>query len=229
MSIIFNRLKAHALELEKVLSSRAFLLPETNTYNWTNQVYSSALARRMHLDIIDATETKKLWMMHLCVFPHTFDGAPIFGFDLVAGPNKVTGAFLDFSPVDPEHKFNQYFSDKVSRYEWSKPRALPDWAKKIFSDKMIAAGNINTEFELVEILDLSKELLVHYLDNIMYSRPPKSYDDLVREYNYTKQQNFYCQQQKQNPHTPKVLQALGFTEEMVHDFIHKDLFPELVE
>jgi hypothetical protein len=88
---------------------------------------------------------------------------------------------------------------------------------------MIAAGNINTDFELDVILDLSKQSLIHYLDNIKTYRPA-----IVNVgYNFTTQQNYYCQQQKQNPHTPRVLKGLGFTEEMAHDFIHKELFPEI--
>ena len=100
MSIIFKRLKAHALELEKVLSSRAFLLPQETPLHWTSNSYNCCWFRRANIDVIDASATKRLWMMHLCVFPQVYDGAPIYGFDIVAGENKITGAFLDFSPVD---------------------------------------------------------------------------------------------------------------------------------
>ena len=223
MSIIFNRLRAHALELEKVLSARAFSTPSEITTDWYTKNYSSAYVRRANLDVI---ETPKLYMMHLCVFPHVYDSAPIYGFDIVAGSNKVTGAFLDFSPV-AEHPLCDYYSNKVSDLEWSKPRTLPPWAQNIFSKHMIAAGNINTEFELVTMLDLSKELLVYYLDNISKYRPTKTYEQLVEDYNFTEQQNYYCQQQKCNPHTPKVLSSLGFSEEQTHEYIHKELFPEL--
>ena len=65
--------------------------------------YNPNLFRRADLDIIDAREERKLWMMHLVVYPHLNDPAPIYGFDVIAGPKKVTGAFHDFSPVDPNH------------------------------------------------------------------------------------------------------------------------------
>ena len=224
MSMIFNRLRAHALELEKVLGARAFSTPTEITTDWYTKNYVSAFIRRANLDII---ETEKLYMMHLCVFPKVFDAAPIYGFDIVAGTNKITGAFLDFSPV-AEHPLCEHFENRVKDLEWSKPRQLPEWAQKIFSPRMIAAGNITTEFELNEILELSKELLIYYLDNIYKCRPQYTYEQLVENFDYTQQQNFYCQQQKCNPHTPKVLKSLGFTEEMVHDYIHKELFPELL-
>lgn len=220
MSIIFDRLLQHAADIESILAARGSLVPPEKHYDWTNLIYQGPLARRMHLDVIDMRAARKLYMMHLCVFPHTDDGAPIYGFDIVAGPNTVTGAFHDYSPIDPDHPFNDWFRERVQGYEWSKPRKLPEWATRIFSKNIIAAGSINKESELVEVLNLSRETLVYYLDNIERTR-------LLKDADYKEKQNFYCQNQKQNPHTPRVLQALGFSQEMVHDFIHKDLFPEL--
>ena len=225
MSMIFNRLRAHALELEKALSARAFSTPSENTNDWYTKNFTSAFMRRANLDVI---ETDKLYMLHLCVFPKTFDTAPLYGFDIVAGHNKVTGAFLDFSPLgDSHHPLCKHFEETVKDLEWSKPRTLPEWAQKIFSTRMIAAGNINTEFELIEILNLSKTLLTDYLDGLAKTRSD-TYENLVAKYNFAEQQNFYCQQQKQNPHTPRVLKSLGFTEEMVSDYINNELFPEVV-
>jgi hypothetical protein len=41
------------------------------------------------------------------------------------------------------------------------------------------------------------------------------------------QQNYYAQNQKQNPHTPKVMVSLGLSEDDVQMFIQDCLFPEL--
>jgi len=46
-----------------------------------------------------------------------------------------------------------WFKSRVADSTWSKQRQLPDWAKSIFSDSMIAAGNISTEQELEESPD----------------------------------------------------------------------------
>jgi phycocyanobilin:ferredoxin oxidoreductase len=228
MSTIFNKLKRHATEMESIISTRAFLLDSGDQYSWTNKVYQCAWFRRAHMDIIDAIDTKKLYMMHICVFPHTYDAAPLYGFDIIAGTNKVTGAFLDFSPIgSADHPLCKYFAELVEPTQWSKPRELPEWARNIFSKQMVAAGNINTNFELDVVLELSKKSLIHYLDNIKTYRPALTYDEQVLKYNFTAQQNYYCQQQKCNPHTPRVLKGLGFSEEMAHDFIHKELFPEI--
>ena len=228
MSTIFNKLKAHAQELEAILAARAFNLPPEITSEWYTKNFSSCWVRRANLDVIDATDTKKLYMMHLCVFPHVYDAAPIYGFDVVAGPNKITGAFLDFSPTgDRDHPLSKWFEELVEPTSWSKPRELPEWARNIFSNRMVAAGNINTEFELDVVLEISKKSLLHYLDNIKKHRPAMTYDDMESKFNFTEQQNYYCQQQKQNPHTPRVLGSLGFSTEAAHDYIHKELFPEI--
>lgn len=218
MSIIFNRLKQHEKALEDTLFSRAFLSPVPNTYSWTNKIFTSSSVRRAHLDCIDVTATKKLYMMHLCIFPQVNLSSPIYGFDIIAGPNKVTGAFLDFSPVAKDHPLSIWYEDFVKDLTWSKPRQLPDWAQRIFSNSMIAAGNINTLEELDIILELSLTMLNKYLDLV---------GSVVTVENYTDRQNYYCQQQKHNPHTPRVLQSIGFDKDMIYDFIHNCLFPEI--
>jgi hypothetical protein len=166
--------------------------------------------------------------MHLCIFPHTYDTAPIYGFDVIAGTNKITGAFLDFSPIgDPEHPLCKYFQELVEPTSWAKPRELPEWARNIFSNRMVAAGNINTDFELAVLLEISRKSLIYYLDNISKYRPALKYEDMVAQHNFTEKQNYYCQQQKCNPHTPRVLKTLGFNDDQVHEYIHKELFPEI--
>ena len=226
MSTIFNKLKSHAEELNTILAQRAFLNTPDTAYTWNTRSYTNCWFRRANLDIIDAIESKKLFMMHLCVFPHVYDSAPIYGFDIIAGTNKVTGAFLDFSPIG-DHAYNPWFLDFVEPTRWSKPRELPEWARNIFSPHMVAAGNINTDFEMDVILELSKKSLLHYVDNINKHRPAMKYEDMVAQYDFTDKQNYYCQQQKQNPHTPRVLSSLGFKEQEIHDYIHKELFPEI--
>jgi hypothetical protein len=60
-----------------------------NQPGWVNRVWTSDAYRRAHVDVVDARESKGLWMMHCCIFPHTHNPAPIFGFDVIAGKNKT--------------------------------------------------------------------------------------------------------------------------------------------
>jgi phycocyanobilin:ferredoxin oxidoreductase len=191
-----------------------------NQPGWVNRVWSSDSYRRAHIDVVDARETKGLWMMHCCVFPHTHNPAPIFGFDVIAGKNKITGCFIDYSPTgDAEHPMLWYFADEVSQYEWNKPRKLPEWAERIFSRHMIAAGNVSDETELAQIASLAQILVNHYTECVGETNNTAE--------NTTEQQNYYAQNQKQNPHTPKVMASLGLDEEDVRVFIQECLFPEI--
>jgi len=191
-----------------------------NQPGWVNRVWTGTFYRRAHVDVVDARDTRGLWMMRCCVFPHTDNPAPIFGFDVIAGKNKITGCFVDYSPTsDKNHPMCEWFADEVAKLAWRRERALPDWAQRIFSPSMVAAGNVQDESELSQITSLAEILISHYLET-------------VGETNYkvadtTFEQNFYAQNQKQNPHTPRVMTSLGLDEEDVRVFIQDCLFPEI--
>lgn len=181
--------------------------------------FSSMRYRRAHLSIVDARETKNVWMLHVTVFPHTNDSAPIYGFDIVAGPNKVSGAFHDFSKAgDSDHYMMKWFANWTDGLDWNKRRELPEWAKHIFSDSMVAIGAVDAE-ELGYFTDLGLATLNYYLDRVGNTQESG--------FDYHMAQNRYCYYQKQNPHTPKVLVNLGFTESEAKEFITNNLFPEL--
>jgi hypothetical protein len=194
--------------------------PSAKKFPWANHVYTGPRYRRAHIDIVDAREDKKLWMMHVCIFPHFDDPSPIFGFDAVCGKNKVTGVFHDFSSAgDPDHFMINWFDNRVNELEWKKERELPDWARHIFSPAMVAVSNINTEEELETIINVCLENMDYYLGNVGHSQQSLS--------DFHMAQNRYCYYQKKNPHTPKVMASLGLDEEMVHEFIDQVLFPEV--
>lgn len=219
MSLIFDRLEEHANNFQAILNSRLTRADETHDFPWDNLVYTGKGARRAHIDIVDKRKEKKLYMMHLCVFPSVNSSAPVYGFDLIAGPNKVTGAFHDFSPINCDHPLNDVFAKRVKGYSWSKKRELPPWAKAIFSDNMVSAGNIKDLNELEEVLNLSACNLLEYLDYLE--------DESTASSDYTKGQNRYCHFQKQNPHTPRVMESLGYDPDTVNRFIQTCLFPEI--
>jgi len=191
-----------------------------NQPGWVNKVWASSQYRRAHIDVVDARETRGLWMMHCCVFPHTHNPAPIFGFDVIAGKNKITGCFFDYSPAgDLEHPMLEYFADEANKLEWNKKRKLPDWAERIFSSNMIAAGNVSDPNELTQLATMARHGINHYLDTVGESNNTAN--------NTTDAQNYYAQNQKMNPHTPKVMVSLGLSEEDVRVFIQQCLFPEI--
>ena len=193
-----------------------------NQPGWVNRVWTSDKYRRAHVDVVDARDTKGLWMMHCCIFPHLQNDGPIFGFDVIAGKNKITGCFHDYSATqNPHHVMIDGFGEEVAKLEWRKQRELPDWAKAIFSEHMVAAGNVNKEDEIHQIEELAKRSVESYLDEIDF------FNDMGSADKGKETQNRYAYYQKQNPHTPRTMAALGLDPEDVETFIQDCLFPNI--
>lgn len=189
-------------------------------YGWVNRTWKNKNIRRAHVDVVDVRHTKKLWMMHVCLFPELTNGGPIYGFDIIAGEKKVTGAFHDFSPLlKKQHPLTQWFLEETKWFKPSKERELPDWAKAIFSGGMIAAGNVTEEKELNQICTLAVSNLNSYIDKIGDFNGDSDRDEVI------KAQNYYCEHQQKNPHTPRVMQSLGLPEDDIKVFCSDNLFP----
>lgn len=219
------------IEIENLLetqfnkSGREIQEPNMQKFNrpgWVNRVWTGPDYRRAHIDVVDARDSKSLWMMHCCIFPHLDNSGPIFGFDVVAGRNKITGCFHDYSPTETvDHSMITWFSSIVKDFSWKKERILPQWAKNIFSPYMIAAGNITEKEELDQILELCYITTDYYIKNIGLHNGTTE--------NTLEQQNYYCQNQKLNPHTPRVMASLGLDKEEISVFIEECLFPDVLK
>ena len=161
-------------------------------------------------------------MTHICVFPNFNNNAPIYGFDIIAGKNKVTGAFHDYSPtVDWEHSMCNLFRDCVQDLQWKKERELPPWAQAIFSKHMVAASNVKVD-EMDQVVTMALDNLDMYFEEL-----PKYTDNNLDKEQIRRKQNRYCYYQKQNPHTPRAMEALGLDPDDIRHFIQDCLFPEI--
>ena len=193
-----------------------------NRDGWVNRVWANDNIRRAHLDVVDARNSRGLWMMHVCIFPVLNNDAPIYGFDVIAGKNKITGAFHDYSPsTDKDHPMIQGYRDSVEYFVPKKQRELPEWARNIFTDKMLAAGNVTDEAEVDEIISIATDNLSAYLSEVG-EFTGQGDRDLV-----TASQNYYCDNQKLNPHTANVMKSLGLDEADVDRFCNDMLFPKI--
>ena len=225
--MIWERLIKLEKEIIKVLDTHLIEYKEPgmdrfNKPGWTNRTWSNMNIRRAHVDVVDARETKGLWMAHICLFPMKKNGGPIYGFDIIAGKNKITGAFHDFSPLlKKEHPLTRWFIEENKWFKPSKVRELPDWAKAIFSEGMIAAGNVREERELNQICTLAVSNLNAYIDKIGHFNSDSDREEVIRA------QNFYCENQQKNPHTPRTMQSLGLPEEDIKLFCADNLFPTI--
>ena len=187
---------------------------------WTDTFWSSDIIYKAHLKTISPEDGKGLWLMHVNVFPHIGEELPILGFDIVAGPKKITGSFMDYSPLHGyDHPYLDYMAEKVKDLEWNKPRELPPWAKEIFSENMIAVGNINTDEELDQFISVTSDLVDYYLNNIQ--------EYAILSHRDTKPiLNKYCQNQKLNPHLHRSILAMGISEQDKDQYVNNVLFEE---
>ena len=229
MSAIWNRLIECQDEIINIFDTRATEIqePGLSHFNqpengWINRVWANDSVRRAHIDVVDARESKGLWMMHVCCFPNLYNDAPIYGFDVIAGKNKMTGAFHDFSPsANPDHPMIDGYKESVEEFIPSKQRVLPEWATNIFTDKMLAAGNVKSEEEAVAIIDIAIANLNAWFDEVPLSDGNVDIDIV------TACQNYYCENQQKNPHTANVMKTLGISETDVDTFCTDMLFPKI--
>lgn len=189
-------------------------------YDWYNSIYTSDSYRRAHIEIVDKRDTHKIYILHTTIFAHFNDSSPIWGFDAVCGPNKITGAFHDFSFAgSSDHFMMKWFSEETKKYNWNKERVLPDWAKHIFSNSMVAAGNVQEEKELNDLCNLAKTSLEYYLKNVGITQESGA--------DFHMAQNRYCHYQKQNPHVTNSMISMGIKKDVMEKFVQEILFPEV--
>jgi phycocyanobilin:ferredoxin oxidoreductase len=223
MSEIWDRM----IECEQQIIKKCATLGEETfddpEFDWLNRVFKGDHFRRAHIDSVDARDTKGLYMTHICVFPNFNNTAPIYGFDIICGKNKVTGAFHDYSPSWPmSHPMIDLFAESTKNLEWKKERALPPWAEAIFTPHMVAVSNVKTIQEMDQVVTMALDNLDMYFTHLpKYTNIKNDADQIKRR------QNRYCHYQKQNPHTPKVMESLGLDASDVKHFIEDCLFPEV--
>jgi hypothetical protein len=220
MSTVWAQMKQCAETMQAMMEHAGYRAedPSLDQYNWENHIYHSNLFRRGHVEVVDKTATHGIYILHATVFPHADDPSPIWGFDAVCGKNKITGAFHDFSLVSESHYMHDWFRETTSSVTWNKNRDLPEWARNIFSPAMVAAGNINEQQELDNLVDLGIKTLDYYLHNV---------GDRIGGVDVTDRQNYYCQNQKQNPHVYRSMIAMGEAEATIKQFVDQVLFPEI--
>jgi len=222
MTTVWNKIEGLAKQLEAKFNATGEPINANlhSRYDWHNALWSGARYRRAHIEIVDFRESHKIYILHCTVFPHFNDPSPIFGFDAVCGPNKITGAFCDFSAAgDHSHPMMRWFNTEVQYYEWKKERDLPDWAKSIFSPSMLAASNVQIGVELDNLCELAVRSLDYYLKNVGNTQQDAS--------DYHMAQNRYCHYQKQNQHVIRSMVSMGVPEATMKQFVSEVLFPEV--
>lgn len=174
----------------------------------TTTYKSETLADGTCISILDARESKSLWMMHVAAFSSS--PAPIYGFDVITSSKKVTGCFHDLSPtVESPLVFEHTFLSE-------RTRTLPPWALSIFSPNMIAAANPSPE-QAIQLQSIAENTLSRFLSFVSHhpSTPTKTYTNSLAK---------YCENQLSNTNSKNVMISLGLPEDYVNQF-KKRQFP----
>ena len=189
--------------------------PPSDALLWDNLLLRSDRFRRAHIETLDVAE--RLSVLHVCVFPHLDDPTPIFGFDMIAGPARVTGIFLDLSPVTnrlPEPSL----SDVVglpALAGFAKRRTLPDWGS-IFSVDVLAVRPADLD-EVSRAIFLAEKAV----DGVLRSRGLPA--DAARA-EIAVGQSSYAAAQRRNEHTLRMLAGfIGLVP--ARRFVEEVLFP----
>jgi phycocyanobilin:ferredoxin oxidoreductase len=175
---------------------------ETEDFGWENYRFNSTKYRLAHVEIFNQN---KFSVVHCCVFPHISDPSPIFGFDVIAGENKITGVFMDLSQTVLKSK-------PFTNIQITRTRERPVWGN-IFSEDWLACRP--TQDEMTLIGDEAVRVLTEYLKTL-------GGVGLVNEIKPA--QNRYCFNQQKNEHTKKALVSLLGNDE-AERFMSEILFP----
>ena len=91
---------------------------------------------------------------------------------------------------------------------------------------MVAAGNIQDERELTAALSLACTALGPYFTLLRrYKRDFEKNKNINNEQEVKEAQNRYAKFQRENPHTPRTMKALGLPEKDIEEFCTDALFP----
>ncbi|MFM7463929.1 MAG: phycocyanobilin:ferredoxin oxidoreductase [Cyanobium sp.] len=185
-----------------------------------NELHRSRGLRKLHLET--ARLGAGLQILHCVHFPDPRYDLPVFGADIVAGRGVVSAAIVDLSPVTPA------LPSEIAAALAERPRApfcevreLPPWGS-IFSPHVLFVRPRTPEEEgwFVEEVAAFLELLGRASATVQ----PQAWDDATTLARWEGQLR-YCQQQKQNDKTRRVLEK-AFNPEWANTYIETLLFDD---
>ena len=186
---------------------------------WRNEIFVGPEFRWAHVEYFAIGE--QIGVIHVCVFPSLDCHAPIFGFDIISGGRKATGAFLDLSPTTAEAAeiVDSWAAETKREVEtFQEKRRLPDWAAAVLSEHAVAIRPVSPS-EVEAVLTLAQRSLALWLDR---KKPVGRGVAMLRA------QQRYVEAQRRNEHTLRML-AGCVGADIARHFVNEWLFPEIVD
>lgn len=184
-----------------------------------NRCYQTPQFRKLHLEL--ARVGTQLDILHCVMFPRSTYPLPMFGADLVAGPRGISAAIVDLSPMTTDRALSETYAKRLANLpdlKFAEPRELPTWGD-IFSPFCLFVRPVNAQEEKA-FVDRVIAMLTLHCEAAIVAQPvttPEAEAEIVAR------QRYYCQKQKQNDKTRRVLQK-AFGEEWTDRYINQVLF-----
>lgn len=185
-----------------------------------NEVFVSRGLRKLHLET--ARLGAGLQILHCVLFPDPRFDLPVFGADIVASRAGVSAAIADLSPVGAS--LPEAISAALEahpRPAFAEARALPDWGG-IFSPHVLFVRPADGREEQLFISEVEQLLAV--LATAVRQSEPHDADDPATVIRWQGQVR-YCQQQKRNDKTRRVLEK-AFSPAWADRYIEALLFDD---
>ncbi|MEY2643868.1 MAG: hypothetical protein RLZZ611_517 [Cyanobacteriota bacterium] len=185
-----------------------------------NELRRSRGLRKLHLET--ARLGAGLQILHCVFFPDPRYDLPVFGADIVAGRGVVSAAIVDLSPVTgqlPEPVLQRL--EALPRRSFSQERELPPWGT-IFSPyvRFVRPADAAEEQQFIAVVVDFLEVLAAACREAQ-PQPIGHPDTVIRHQG----QLSYCQQQKRNDKTRRVLEK-AFNPQWADRYIEELLFDD---
>ena len=185
-----------------------------------NELCRSRGLRKLHLET--ARLGAGLQILHCVFFPDPHYDLPVFGADIVAGRGVVSAAIVDLSPVDsalPVAVSSRL--EALPQRRFSQERELPEWGS-IFSPyvRFVRPADAAEEQQFVAVVGDFLDVIA--AASAETAAQPTDHPDTVRRH---QGQLSYCQQQKRNDKTRRVLEK-AFNPQWADRYIEQLLFDD---
>jgi hypothetical protein len=182
---------------------------------WRNEIFVGPEFRWAHVEFFSIRD--QIGVIHVCILPALDRHAPIFGFDIITGIKKATGAFLDLSPTTAEAMeiSDAWAADtKRAAADFQEKRELPEWASAVFSQHALAIRPTSIS-EVEGVLGLAESSLSLWL---------RAEKRVASGAAMARAQQSYVEAQRRNEHTFRML-AGCVGAEIATEFVNQWLFP----
>jgi phycocyanobilin:ferredoxin oxidoreductase len=184
-----------------------------------NQCYQTPQFRKLHLELAKVGEN--LDILHCVMFPRPDYSLPMFGTDLVCGRTQVSLAIVDLSPISGDRQLPASYRRELSALpplDFAQSRTIPAWGD-IFSEFCVLVRPEDEQEEMQFLQRVEAFLAIHCQQAIATPPTPERRAEILAA------QQYYCDRQRQNDKTRRVLER-AFGNEWADRYITAVLFDQ---